>query len=69
VIAPDVARHAAEALWLGMIELAETANDLVVSQQPKAHAQDAQRIAACASDLAVLANAASVLARHAGAGP
>lgn len=66
-MAPDVARDAAEALWLGMVELAETTNDLVVSQQPNAHAADAQRIATCASDLAVLATAASVLARHAAA--
>lgn len=68
-MAPLVARSAAEALWLGMVELAETANDMVVAQQLKASAADAERIAACARDLATLAEAASVLARYAGAAP
>jgi hypothetical protein len=66
---PLVARSAAEALWLGMVELAETANDLVVAQQVTARAGDAERITSCASDLATLAKAASVLARYAGAAP
>ncbi len=67
MMAPETARNAAEALWLGMVELAETVNDLVVAQQVNGGAADAQRIGACANDLATLANAASVLTRYSGA--
>lgn len=64
MIAPETARSACEALWLAMVELAETANQEVVSEQRSAHAMEAANIAAMASDLAALAAAAGVLARH-----
>ena len=64
MISPDTARNACDAVWLAMVELAETANDEVVAEQQSAHAAAATNIAAVAGDLAALAAAASVLARH-----
>lgn len=64
MIAPETARSACEAVWLAMVELAETANHEVVSEQRSAHATATTNIAAVASDLAALAVAAAVLARH-----
>lgn len=64
MIAPETARSACEALWLAMVELAERANDKVVAKQRNADVTTANSIAAVASDLAALAAAAGVLARH-----
>lgn len=66
MIASEVARRACEALWLAMIDLAETANDEVITQQRSASAAAADGIATAALHLATLANAASVLARYTG---
>lgn len=66
---PDLARAASEALWLAMIDLAEEAHGIVVLRQASAGVIDAKRIGVCASDLAALADAARVLARHAEAPP
>lgn len=57
------AQAALEALWAQMIELAEAGNDAIVLGQANPSIADSARIAALASDLASLAQAAATLAR------
>lgn len=64
MIAPATAQSASEALWLAIVELAETANDQVIRQQRDGAAAAARNIAAGASDLAALAAAAAVLGKY-----
>jgi hypothetical protein len=64
MITPDTARSACEAVWLAMIELAETVNDGVVARQRDMNATASDTISGLTGDLATLANAASVLARY-----
>jgi len=69
MITPDTARCACEAVWLAMIELAETVNDGVVAQQRDMDATLSDTISGLAGDLATLANSASVLARYMSSSP
>lgn len=62
-------RPVLEAIWQVMVELAEAGNDEVVSTQVVASKYAATNIAGIASDLAVLAQAAAVLARRIGSAP
>lgn len=64
MIARATARQALDALWQVMVELAEAANDHVVETQASANASAAKKIAALTGDLADIAKAASVIARH-----
>ncbi len=61
-----MSRRAITLLWQRMIELAESANDEVVSSQRSADSASAQRIARTAGDLRTLAQAIVILAREDG---
>lgn len=57
---------AIEAIWQRMVELGESANDLVVAGQREASAAFAEKIASCAGKLETLSNAVSILAESDG---
>jgi hypothetical protein len=59
----DEASAALVRVWETMVVLAEAGHDMVVDTQRLAPADGASRIAEVASDLAMLARAAEVLAR------
>jgi hypothetical protein len=68
-MAPATAQAALEALWLAMVELAEISNDRVVASHQRPSLKHARELVRACDDLAALAHAAAVLARHAGAAP
>lgn len=63
-MAPETASAGVEAVWAALVELAETGNDLGVNAQAKPTEHRAKRLGQIAADLAALAQAAAVLARH-----
>lgn len=61
-----MSRRTITLLWQRMVELAESANDDVVSNQRSANSASAQRVANTAGDLQTLAQAIVILAREDG---